>query len=100
MGNDQRPAGDPTMRWNERAFGGWDRVRMDEGDHRRRSVVLAVVVVLLLVLGFVIHPVFSGLALLAAILLAIEYAMWRRSRPTSRIPDYRPPPHVNIELED
>ena len=73
---------------------------MDEGGHLRRTVAFSILGILLLVAGVFAHQVFLSLALLAAILVAIEYAMWRRSRPTSRIPDYRPTPTVEIELDD
>ena len=94
-----RPVGDPTMRWNERAYGSWDEMAMAEGRHRRLAIGYAVATVVCLVAGVLFQPFFLALALLPATLCAVEYAMWRRSRPTSRIPDYRRPDRAEIELE-
>ena len=94
-----RPVGDPTMRWNERAYGSWDEMPMGDGRHRRLAIVYAVATAVCLFGGAVFHTFFLGLALLPGALGAVEYAMWRRSRPTARIPDYRRPDPAEIELE-
>lgn len=94
-----RPAGDPTLRWNERAFGSWDEMPMGDGRHRRLAIVYLAATVVGMVAGVVFHSFFFALALLFGALGAVEYAMWRRSRPTSRIPDYRQPEPAEIELE-
>ena len=94
-----RPVGDPTMRWNERAYGSWDEMSMGEGRHRRLAIVYAVATVACLFAGALFHAFFLALALLPATLCAVEYAMWRRSSPTSRIPDYRQREPVEIDLE-
>ena len=94
-----RPVGDPTMRWNERAYASWDEMSMAEGRHCRLAIGYAVVTVACLVAGVLFHAFFLALALLPATLFAVEYAMWRRSRPTSRIPDYRQTDRAEIELE-
>lgn len=94
-----RPVGDPTMRWSERAYGTWDEMSMAEGRHRRPAIGYAVVTVACLVAGVLFHAFFLALALPFAALGAIEIAMWRRSRPTSRIPDYRRPDRAEIDLD-
>ncbi|TDT14812.1 hypothetical protein BDK89_0369 [Ilumatobacter fluminis] len=94
-----RPAGDPTLRWNERAYGSWDEMPMGDGRHRRLAIVYLAATAVCLLGGALFHPFFLALALLFAALGAVEYAMWRRSRPTSRIPDYRQPEPAEIDLE-
>lgn len=94
-----RPSGDPAMRWNEHAYGSWDEMSMSEGRHRRLAVAYAVVALVCLLAGLLFHAFFLALALLVGALGALEYAMWRRSRPTSRIPDHRPPDRAEIDLE-
>ncbi|MEZ5294729.1 MAG: hypothetical protein R2697_00200 [Ilumatobacteraceae bacterium] len=37
-----RPSGDPSMRWNEHAYGSWDEMSMGDGRHRRLTIAYAV----------------------------------------------------------
>jgi len=97
---DERPQGPQLLPWTSRAISGWDQVQLDEGGHRRRAIVLAVVSLVLAALGLTVHTVFLAFAAVTIGIAAIEWAMWRRSRPVSRIPDYRPIPTVEVDLDD
>lgn len=72
---------------------------MAEGRHRRRTIVFAVAAILLATLGVFVGEFVLALAVVAAGLAAIEWAMWRRSRPRSRIPDHRPVDTVDVPLD-
>ncbi|MCB0969044.1 MAG: hypothetical protein KDB37_19610 [Ilumatobacter sp.] len=95
-----RPSGDPSMRWNEHAYGSWDEMSMGDGRHRRLTIAYAVAAAVCLAAGALVHTFFFAIALLVGGMVAVEYAMWRRSRPTSRIPDYRDPDPAEIDLDD
>ena len=92
--------GERLYRWSPRAVASWDDLHMAEGRHRRRAIVLAVAAIVLGTSSVFVGEFFLALALVAAGLAAIEWAMWRRSRPRSRIPDYRPPGPVDVPLDE
>ncbi len=53
----------------------------------------------LAVLAVVVDPVMLGFVAVLAPLLLLELWMVRRSRPTARIPDYRPTERVDIDRD-
>lgn len=67
--------------------------------HRRHVRNVLIVIAVLAVLAIVVHPVMLGFVAALAPLLLLELWMVRRSRPTSTIPDYRPPETVEIDLD-
>lgn len=88
-----RPQGERTLRWSERSVDGWDGLQMSEGRHGQRAIFFAVATGLLLVTGAVVDQLFLALGVVAGLFALIEWAMWRRSRPRSRLPDHRPAKH-------
>lgn len=88
----QVPVGDPFMRLNSRAVGNWNELQMDEGGHGRRTRWFVATAIALVAVGAFVQPALIAFALVPAMLGGLEYAMYRRSRPVSKIPDYRPQP--------
>ncbi len=68
--------------------------------HRHHVRNLLGAVVAFAVLAVVVHPAMLGIIVCLVPFLLLELVMARRSRPTARIPDYRPTARVEVELHD
>jgi hypothetical protein len=77
----------------------WDELDERHAQHRRHLVYLGIISTVLVVAGIVIHDAFSYFLTFPGMLAAVEWFMLRRTRSTSKIPDYRPAPTVEIDLE-
>ncbi len=62
-------------------------------------IALGFVIGLLLIGALAVHPALAGFALMLSPLVVVELVMMRRSRSRVKIPDYRPQPPVEIELD-
>jgi hypothetical protein len=78
----------------------WNDLAARHAQHRRHVRNLLVVMVVVVVLAAAVDVNMLGVAALVGPLLVLELWMVRRSRPTSRIPDYRAPDRVEIELDE
>ena len=67
-----RPSGDPSMRWNEHAYGSWDEMSMGDGRHRRLTIAYAVAAAVCLAAGALVHTFFFAIALLVGGMVAVE----------------------------
>jgi hypothetical protein len=67
--------------------------------HRRHIIVLTTLITASVVLAVVVHSAILGFNLFFVPFLLLEMWMFRRSRPTSKIPDFRPPDTVEVELD-
>jgi len=68
--------------------------------HRRSLIALLVAIGAILLLALIIHPTLAWCAVFLLPFVALEWWLARCSRPTSKIPDYRPPDPVEITLDD
>ena len=67
--------------------------------HRRSVVSLIVAMAILIVFAFAWFPPFAWCAVALIPFLALESWQARRTRPTTKIPDYRPLPTVEVPLD-
>lgn len=74
-------------------------VERQHAQHRRQVVVLAVMTAAIFVLAIIVAPAVAGFALFIVPWLLLELWNVRRTRPRMRIPDFRPPETVEIELD-
>lgn len=77
----------------------WRDVAALHIEHRHHVRNLLGVAAALAVLAVVIDPVMLGFVAALTPLLLLELWMVRRSRPTSRIPDYRSTARVDIDID-
>jgi hypothetical protein len=76
----------------------WDDLAERHRQHRRHVRNLSIVAAVIVTIGFVVHPALFAFLVLFAPMLLLELYMVRRSRPTSTIPDCRPPKTIKIDL--
>lgn len=78
----------------------WSDLDAVHAQHRRHVRVLTGIVIVFAALAIVVHPVMLAIAGCIVPFVLLELLMARQSRPTSRIPDYRPTARVDVELSD
>jgi len=77
----------------------WQHQTERHDEHRRSMISLTVAIGAILLLALVIDPVLAWCAAFLIPFLGIQWWLARRSRPTSKIPDYRPPGTADVPLE-
>ena len=78
----------------------WSELEAVHAQHRHHVRNLLGIGAALAALAVVVHPVMLGFVAALAPLLLLELWMGRRSRPTSKIPDFRPSERLEVELDD
>ena len=77
----------------------WSNQEQRHREHRRSIITLSIVMALLVVAAIVVHPVLLAFAGTVGLLNLVEIFMYRRTRPTGRLPDRPRSTTVEIELE-
>ena len=77
----------------------WTNLEERHRQHRQHVMWLAVAMLLISIAGILVHDAFFGFALVLLIPLTVELVMTRRTRPRMKIPDYRTPDTVEVELD-
>ncbi len=77
----------------------WSNLEQRHSEHRRSIITLSIVMALLLVAAIVVHPLLLVFAGMLGLVNLVEIFMYRRTRPTGRLPDQPRSTTVEIELE-
>ena len=77
----------------------WGNLDVRHAQHRQHVKLLLIAIALICVPGILVHPGFFAFAAGLLILVVVELFMMRQTRSRSKIPDYRPPDTVEIDLD-
>jgi hypothetical protein len=77
----------------------WNNLDERHRQHAQHLRILFGAVALIGLLGVVIHPGFLYFAAVLAIPATVELAMLRTTRSRTKIPDHRPRPPIEVELD-
>ena len=78
----------------------WGDIEQRHAQHRRHVGNLLVAVAVIVLLAVLIDRDLAVIAVLIGPLLWLEVCMVRRTRPRVAIPDHRPTPAVEIDLDE
>jgi amino acid permease len=77
----------------------WDELDAHHARHRRSLIVLTVAAAVLFVGGIAVSSAFIALAIALLAMATVQFVMFRKSRSRVPIPDYRPMPPADVELD-
>jgi hypothetical protein len=77
----------------------WANLDERHRQHRQHATWLVVAIVLISIPGILVHDAFFVFALILFIPLTVELIMLRQTRSRVKIPDYRTPDAVEVDLD-
>ncbi len=78
----------------------WSNQEQRHREHRRSIITLSIVMGLLVVAAIVVHPFLLVFAGMIGLVNLVEIFMYRRTRPTGKLPDRPRSATVEVELDD
>lgn len=78
----------------------WSNQAQRHREHRRSIITLSIVMGLLVVAAIVVHPFLLVFAGMLGLVNLVESFMYRRTRPTGKLPDRPRSTTVEIALDD